>query len=62
MKKCDRCNVKHRYGSNRYCKECTKVVKMSLAESGYLTKPPGRVYRPSHATEDTRDTKFGIDR
>lgn len=40
MKMCERCGVEEAVKKTRFCKDCTKIVKSEMVESGYLIPEP----------------------
>ena len=61
-KPCDRCHIEPRYGSNKLCKECKKIVLAEMKEARYLeTRGFGHVgdQRTKDQKELTYETKFG---
>ena len=60
---CERCGQPRGVTDERYCEKCGKVVLLELKSSGFLQQVPGKpAYRDSSKKENTRETKFGVDR
>lgn len=61
-KKCECCD-NEAINKERFCKDCRKSVLASMRLSGYLEPhPPTPAYKSYEQMENTRETKYGIDR
>jgi hypothetical protein len=54
---------KEAVAGERYCRQCKKLVLKEMEQAGYLERRPARSpTRDKEARENTRETKFGVDR
>jgi len=58
--RCERCGG-YAPGSRRFCKECEKMVRSEMKESGYLQRVPQHsgLERTQEMRENTYETKHG---